>query len=89
MILVQNVVYYSKNNLTFFRCHVCQLWCSCGECIAVFVACGILFFDDSFSCFFNVNYIKVRITFAPFNFKFSRVICVDLFVGKKTTSETN
>jgi len=58
------------------------------ECIAVFVACGVLFFDNWFSYFLIPILLVSVLFFAPFNFRFSRVIWIALFVDKKTASET-
>lgn len=58
------------------------------ECIAVFVVCGVLFFDNWFSYFLIPILLVTVLIFAPFNFRFSRVIWIAFFVDKKTTSET-
>jgi uncharacterized protein (DUF983 family) len=54
------------------------------ECIAVFVASGVLFFDNWFS-YYLIPILLVTVLFlAPFNFRLSRVIWIALFVDKTT-----
>lgn len=58
------------------------------ECIAVFVACGVLFFENWFSYYLIPILLGAVLLLAPFNFRFSRVIWIALFVGKSATSKT-
>jgi len=57
------------------------------ECVAVFVACGVLFFDNWFSYYLIPILLLSVAVFAPFNYRLSRVIWIALFVDKKTTSK--
>jgi uncharacterized protein (DUF983 family) len=58
------------------------------ECVAVFVASGVLFFDNWFSYYLIPILLLSVAVFAPFNYRLSRVIWIALFVDKNTTSET-
>lgn len=58
------------------------------ECVSVFVASGVLFFDNWFSYYLIPILLLSVALFAPFNYRLSRVIWIAIFVDKTTPSET-
>mgnify|MGYP006168455755 CR=1 FL=1 len=58
------------------------------ECIAVFVASGVLFFDNWFNYYLIPVLIMAVLLLAPFNYRLSRVIWIAIFVDKNANSET-
>ncbi len=57
------------------------------ECVAVFVACGVLFFNNWFSYYLIPILLVTVLALAPFNYRLSRVIWIALFVDKSSTFE--
>jgi uncharacterized protein (DUF983 family) len=54
------------------------------ECVSVFVACGVLFFDNWFSYYLIPIMIAVVLLLSPVNYRLSRVVWIALFVKKST-----
>lgn len=56
------------------------------ECISVFVACGVLFFDNWFSYYLIPIMLIVLLVLSPLNYRLSRAVWIQLFYKKTPIS---